>query len=152
LKFLILFPFSLSISSITTVLVKIFYLCYEGGVMNRVMSFLTLSSQPPLQFQALKALTLYLPGPRIASTPITHDLHPDKMFFKRHVKNMNVIPIVYGLLDHALEDIREQAVACLGAFCAQHPLARDYLLQNNGLAPLLRFANPTMPLSMLRKV
>ncbi len=43
-------------------------------------------------------------------------------------------------------------MACLGAFAAQHPAARDYLLQNNGLAPLLRFANPTLPLGMLRKV
>lgn len=97
-------------------------------------------------------MTLYIPGPRIASTPITHDLHPDKMFFKRHVKNVNAIPMVYALLEHPLEDIREQAIACLGAFAAQHPPARDYLLQNNGLAPLLVFANPTQPINMLRKV
>ena len=59
---------------------------------------------------------------------------------------------MYALLDHSLADIREQAVACLGAFAAQHPAARDYLLQNNGLAPLLHFAQPSQPMSMLRKV
>lgn len=152
LSLVVLFNTPLERRSITTVLVKVFHLLYDGGVMNRVMAFLSMSQQPPLQFQALKALTLYIPGPRIASTPTNHDLHPDRMFFKRHVKNMNCIPVVYALLDHASSDIREQAVACLGAFVAQHPAARDYLLQNNGLAPLLRFAQPTQPVSMLRKV
>ena len=152
LSLVVLFKSPLERRSITTVLVKIYHLMYDGGVMNRIMSFLSISSQPPLQFQALKALTLYCPGPRIASTPPTHDLHPDKMFFKRHMKNMNCIPLVYGLLDHSLADIREQAVACLGAFAAQHPAARDYLLQNNGLAPIMFFAQPSQPISMLRKV
>ena len=179
--------------------------------MNRIMFFLSLHQQPPLQFEALKCLTLYIPGPRIArsvlkkkenregfpsiqnsfcSTPANHDLHPDKMFFKRHVKNVGVVPVIYSLLDHASYDIREQVrmllfyfffpnffcsgcclprsfcrfvFCCLITFCshvvlilvvfsAQHPAARDYLLQNNGLAPLLRFAQPTQPVSMLRKV
>jgi hypothetical protein len=152
LSLVVLFSTPLERRSITTVLVKIFHLMYDGGVMNRVMSFLSMGQQPPLQFQALKALTLYIPGPRIASTPPGHDLHPDRMFFKRHVQQMNCIPVVYSLLEHASADIREQAVACLGAFAAQHPVARDYLLQNNGLAPLLRFAQPSQPISMLRKV
>ena len=152
LSLVVLFNSPLERRTITTVLVKIYGLLYDGGVMNKVMSFLAQNQQPPLQFQALKALTLYVPGPRIASTPHDHDLHPDKMFFKRHVKNANVIPTVYQLLDHSLADIREQAVACLGAFASQHPLARDYLLKNNGLMPLLKFANPNSSLPMLRRV
>ncbi len=56
LSLVAIFSTPLERRSITTVLVKIYHLCYEGGVMNRIMSFLTLSSQPPLQFQALKAV------------------------------------------------------------------------------------------------
>lgn len=152
LQLVVVFGTPLERRSITSVLVKIFHLCYEGGVMQRIMSFLTLHQQPPLQFQALLAITLYLPGPRIASTPVNHDLHPDKMLFKRHVKNAGAIRLIYELLDHQMPEIRNQAIACLGAFAAQHPAARDFLLQNNGLVPLLRFANLTQPLDTLQKV
>jgi hypothetical protein len=66
LSLVVVFNTPLERRSITTVLVKIFHLMYDGGVMNRIMYFLTLHQQPPLQFEALKVLTLYIPGPRIA--------------------------------------------------------------------------------------
>jgi len=65
---------------------------------------------PMLQFQALRALTLFVPGPRIASTPTESVLHPSKMFFKKLVITEGIVPILFQLCESPVIDVMSQSV------------------------------------------
>jgi len=64
----------------------------------RFISFLLCIDKPTLQYQALRALTYFAAGPRIASTPIESDLHPSKMYFKKLLFSEGLIPVLTKLL------------------------------------------------------
>jgi hypothetical protein len=74
------------------------------------------------------------------------------MLFKKILIAEGALPAAFGLLNHPVTEVREQAVVAIGSIAAHNPECRDYILQNNGLPLLLQLVNTSTPVELLRKV
>lgn len=101
-----------------------------------------LTDQPPLQLEALRAIALFAPGPRVASTPRTfgyqhascHEsvvhyagdslLHPSQMHFKKLLFQEGALPVIFKLCESPVIEVMNQAVVCMGVFAVRTQISR----------------------------
>eukprot|EP01119_Soliformovum_irregulare_P013118 TRINITY_DN3460_c0_g1_i1.p1 TRINITY_DN3460_c0_g1~~TRINITY_DN3460_c0_g1_i1.p1 ORF type:complete len:953 (-),score=284.24 TRINITY_DN3460_c0_g1_i1:498-3326(-) len=128
---------------------------FEAFVRSNLMPFIIRAAESQetlIQFEALRILVYFIPGPRIASTPEDSLLHPNQMFFKKLATQHGVIALFISRLASPTLEIREQAVLGLGAVASYNPDARDFVLRSGVLNPLLHLINTQTPLPLLRKI
>jgi Ca2+-binding EF-hand superfamily protein len=134
-------------------IVAIFEVVVKSNLVSHLIRLLQEGADHPLlQFQALRALSFFLPGPRVASTPKESVLHPSKMFFKKLVIAEGAVPIFIKLLESAIIEVKEQAAHVLGVLAATNPECRDFVLQNGAMAPLCSLVTLQTPINLLRKI
>lgn len=107
----------------------------EANVLPVLISFLSVHSNPQLQFDAAWAIT------NIASGTSKHT---------RYVISSGAIPIFVSLLQSPNDNVREQAAWALGNIAGDSPECRDLVLAANALPPLLATLVPTAKLSYIR--
>lgn len=101
-----------------------------------LVTFLTRSDFPELQFEAAWALT------NVASGTQEHT---------SYIIDLNTIPHFITLLSSPSEDCREQAAWAIGNLAGDSAKFRDYVLQLGAMEPLLRVINtPCDKVSVLR--
>lgn len=117
-----------------------------ANIVKRLIQYLTFESSPQLQYSSLKLLAYLIEGPRILSIPIEHPLHPDKMHFKQKFRENEGLKIIIGgfltpkyQLLYPL--IVEEVLNILGKYASFNEIARDYLLENGALKPILSMFN-----------
>eukprot|EP01128_Nolandella_sp_AFSM9_P010431 TRINITY_DN7206_c0_g1_i1.p1 TRINITY_DN7206_c0_g1~~TRINITY_DN7206_c0_g1_i1.p1 ORF type:complete len:1094 (+),score=255.51 TRINITY_DN7206_c0_g1_i1:127-3408(+) len=133
-------------------IVPLFEKLIQNNVPKRLVQMCQFSDQPPLQLQALRAISLFAPGPRVASTPRDSLLHPSQMYFKKVLFKENAVTVVFQLCASPVLEVMNQAVICVGAFAAHNPETRDFLLQNGVLEPLLKLVRTDAPVDLLINV
>ena len=144
--------------SIAEVLMLAWQNMEQHKIVPRLSVMLRETRSPPLLCEVLKILTLYMAGPRIASLPEEHILHPSKMLFKKAVKSYDVVPQLVHLLSHSEADVRETAIVAIGSYVAFNWECRDDVLnycyshpQVNNLQPFINLLAPDQRLSTLQK-
>eukprot|EP01125_Pyxidicula_operculata_P010084 TRINITY_DN331_c1_g1_i2.p1 TRINITY_DN331_c1_g1~~TRINITY_DN331_c1_g1_i2.p1 ORF type:complete len:645 (+),score=128.51 TRINITY_DN331_c1_g1_i2:2-1936(+) len=118
----------------------------------RFVKFIHQYDKPPLQIEALKALTYFAPGPRIASTPIDSCLHPSKFFFKRLIIVEQAVPVLQSLLESQSQEVAEMTAQLLGTIASHNPECRDFLIDSGAIRGLLNRVRPETPIPVLKNV
>lgn len=90
-------------------IVRIYETIVRGNLVPLLLKLTEPDNAPQVQWEALRSVTYFAPGPRIASTPEDSLLHPNQMFFKRLLIQENVIQRCLVLLGSPLQPVREQA-------------------------------------------
>eukprot|EP01122_Echinamoeba_exundans_P009822 TRINITY_DN3538_c0_g1_i1.p1 TRINITY_DN3538_c0_g1~~TRINITY_DN3538_c0_g1_i1.p1 ORF type:complete len:1064 (+),score=289.89 TRINITY_DN3538_c0_g1_i1:121-3312(+) len=133
-------------------IVALFEQLVRANMVKRLIQLMSDNSQHSLQYHSLRCLFYFAPGPRIASTPRESLLHPDQWFFKRLIFSEGAMPMLFTMILHPNNEVREQAVLVLGTMAAHNWEARDELLRLRAMPALLQLVNTNTPLSVVRKV
>jgi len=107
----------------------------DAGIVPKLVSFLTCSDNPGLQFEASWALT------NIASGTTEHT---------RVVISNGAVPTFVSLLASPSDDVREQAVWALGNIAGDSTECRNMVLEAGILEPLLQLCSQDPKLTLLR--
>jgi len=107
----------------------------EAGIVPKLISFLTRSDNPALQFEASWALT------NIASGTSDNT---------RVIISNGAIPIFIKLLFSESDDVREQVVWALGNIAGDSSECRNMVLEAGIIEPLLSLCKPESKMSSLR--
>jgi hypothetical protein len=95
-------------------IIRLFDLLINSNVIHRIISLLGAVNDAHLQWESVKIITFFAPGPRIAHTPEDSQFHPGKMITKVILGNNGVIPKLLELVASPCVEVREQAVLALG--------------------------------------
>lgn len=132
-----LFPTSNERYSIAAYLEYVFnHLVANPNIISRVLQCLGADSISRLQWEALKIITLFVPGPRIPALPITHYLHPTQHFTKDIVIKSGILPKIVQLCESPCVEVKDQALLAIGFIARHDPEIRDTVIQH-GLMPAL---------------
>eukprot|EP00743_Colponemidia_sp_Colp-15_P006188 GILK01006654.1.p1 GENE.GILK01006654.1~~GILK01006654.1.p1 ORF type:complete len:1082 (+),score=190.54 GILK01006654.1:102-3347(+) len=137
---------------ISALLIRLFDSLVGTGVMARITNFLAANDHPHLQWEAVKAVTYFAPGPNIANTPRQSHLHPDKMFHKSLIIHFGALPKLVDLVSHPCIEVREQAVLALGFIARNSVEARDLVLSHNVVEALISQISDQQTIPMLRRL
>jgi hypothetical protein len=108
-------------------LLDLFNETVSRGLMSRVLQLLGPEYPREVQWEALKIVTFFAPGPRVPGLPETHHFHPKQRSTKQLVLNANAGPLLLSLCESKCVEVRDQALLALG-FIARHDLEeRNYL-------------------------
>lgn len=133
-------------------LVRIFQRVQEMVIIPRICLFLKEIKQPKLQFQALRIINFYAPGPRIAHTPVDSVLHPDRMLHKEQLFRANAVPTLIQLLRSPFLPVRIQSVVALGTLASYNHVPRNMIISMGVIPKMLQLIGPQTPLDFLRKL
>mmetsp|Transcript_17717 Transcript_17717/g.49861 ORF Transcript_17717/g.49861 Transcript_17717/m.49861 type:complete len:1041 (+) Transcript_17717:66-3188(+) len=148
------FPSASERRTIGDVLIRIYEMLIKCNLAPRLVQLLRSSQSAELQWSVCTCLTYFAPGPRIAGTPVDSPLHPSKMFFKKILVTENIVPTLLEVLlnGSVVDDVRQQAVLCMGVMASDNPEVRDFFLANNCIPVLMRFVNAQASLGLIRGI
>lgn len=107
-------------------------------VINRVLQLLGQEYPREVQWEALKIVTFFAPGPRVPGLPESHHFHPKLRATKQLLLNSNAGPLILSLCESKCVEVRDQALLALG-FIARHDLEeRNFLCSLNAHKYMLR--------------
>jgi len=134
--------------------IRIYERVREMSIISQVCRHVKEIRYPELQRWALRLLTLYAPGPRIAHTPKDSAIHPDNMMHKKDIaRQPEVLERSVILITHprTRPKVRAQLLQFLGAFASNDHDARVKLIQI-GIVPALLKCIQRVPIDVLRSV
>jgi len=126
-------------SKISVFLIQLFELVVQSRVLAQVVQCLSLEGQNEVQWEALKVLTIFAPGPRVPGLPDGHAFHPKLRSTKVLVLQSNAAPSILRLCESPCIEVRNQALLCLGFIARHDGEARDFIANLGAVPVLLRF-------------
>lgn len=126
-------------SKISVFLIQLFELVVQSRVLAQVVQCLSLEGQNEVQWEALKVLTFFAPGPRVPGLPDGHAFHPKLRATKILVLQSNAAPSILRLCESPCIEVRNQALLCLGFIARHDGEARDFVTNLGAVPVLLRF-------------
>lgn len=120
-------------------LVRLFeQLLNSSSMMTRVLQCLGIHSVSEIQWEALRIITLFAPGPRVPGLPEAHMLHPTNQHTKNLILASGAAAQIVVLCDSSCLEVRDQALLALGFIARHDPDARSYIVALDCLTPVLR--------------
>jgi hypothetical protein len=124
---------------ISLFLIQLFERVIQSNVMARVIQCLSLENQNLIQWEALKIITFFAPGPRVPGLPENHQLNPRHKATKTLLLQAGAGLSIVRLCESPCLEVREQALLTIG-FIARHDAeARDFVAGLGIVPVLLRF-------------
>jgi len=109
-------------------LIKLFETLINQNLINRILQCLGADNSKSIQWETLKIITFFAPGPRIPEIPESYFLHPSQKFTKQVLMQTGTIQKILELCENECIEVRDQALLALG-FIARHDLeSKNYLL------------------------
>lgn len=123
---------------ISPYLIKLFEQLINNNVILRALQCLNFDDAKNVQWEALKIMTFFAPGPRIPELPENYPLHQSQKFCKKLIMQAGSVPRILDLCENECIEVRDQALLAIG-FIARHDHdLRDYILSIGGLPAMLR--------------
>ena len=126
-------------SKISVFLIQLFELLVQSQVLGQVVRCLALEGQNAVQWEALKVLTFFSPGPRVPGLPDGHAFHPKLRATKNLVLQSGAGPGIVQLCQSPCIEVRDQALLCLGFLARHDGEARDFVVGLGAVQVLLGF-------------
>ncbi|CAG9330290.1 unnamed protein product [Blepharisma stoltei] len=123
---------------ISPYLLKLFEQLINHNVIIRCLQCLNFDTSKNIQWEALKIITFFAPGPRIPELPEAFYLHPCQKFTKKLIMQTGSVPKILELCESECIEVRDQALLAIG-FMSRHDFdIRDYILSLGALPLILR--------------
>ena len=139
-------------SAIADDLAHLFEALVRDNLTDVLVSILQTSSDALTQASALKCLAMFVPGPRVPSTPVSSLMHPKQYYFKRMAISSDAPQVSARFLNFNSQITCESAIMFVNAMVSFDYEIRDYFLQNfilSLLCPLVLQTTPTNTLVLI---
>jgi len=107
---------------------------------------------PHIVWECLKAITLIIPGPRIANTPEDSIFHPKKYYFRALLAKEGIIPICLKMLGTKWLEIKKQAILALGMMAHSCIDVRDIIIGLDGINTIISLVHEDMDMDTARAI
>lgn len=118
------------------------------SIIPRIVQFLSDHNRGILQYHAARVIRNFCPGPRVAHTPKSATLHPDKMWHKSIAIRAGCVPaLISNIKASSKLEVRQASAAALGALASHDAKIRDHILKKGGLSVMaeqIRYAQIPM--------
>lgn len=133
-------------------IIRIFDLMVNSSLINKVCYILNNAQDPILQWDCLKIVSIFAPGPRIANTPETSILHPGQIYHKILMVNNGILQTCLKLTHSNCIEVKEQAILAVGFFVRNSTEIRDLIVSLNGVQILCDAINQESPITSVQRM
>lgn len=139
-------------SAVADDLAQLFESLVRCNLTDHLVSILQMSGDNLSQGSALKCLAMFVPGPRVPSTPSTSLMHPKQAFFKRMAIASDAPQVSARFLNFNSPLTCENAAFFVAAMVSSDHEVRDYFLENHILSLLCPLVLQSTPTHILKPI
>lgn len=139
-------------SAVADDLAQLFESLVRCNLPENLVSILQTSGDAMSQASALKCLAMFVPGPRVPSTPASSLMHPKQMFFKRMAIAADAPQVSARFLNFNSPSTCENAAFFVAAMVSCDHEVRDFFLDNHILSLLCPLVLDSTPHSILKPI
>jgi len=132
---------------------SVFLSIENAGVLGRILECSSYSQLPLLQYEALRVIAYFAPGPRIAHTPEESRFHPSNFLQNSILIQLGLFGILFDILKHSnVQEVKVQAVVVIGVLARDNWQVRDILFYAGFYDLLLAHLHDNTPLPLMEKI